>query len=319
MIREGRCVAFPTETVYGLGADACNASAVRKIFRIKGRPADNPLIVHLWSLDQLPLVAVSVPVMFWILANRFMPGPLSVVLRKSAAIPDIVTAGLPTVGVRFPDHPVARALLKACRVPVVAPSANLSGRPSPTRAEHVLEDLDGRIPAVLDGGTCRIGLESTVVDLTSRVPTILRPGGVTREDLEDALGIHVRQARHTRKHPASPGMKYRHYSPSAEVILYEGTRKEVVAAMLRTLRQLGGKKRVGVMAEESLGRFFRGYPFFSFGLEGVSSAGQSLFAGFRSLDSAKVDVILCQGFSEADLGSALMNRLRRAATRRVRV
>jgi len=320
LIQLGKLVAFPTETVYGLGANAYDTRAVREIFRVKGRPPDNPLIVHVSSLQQVWGLVRTIPIMFRILAERFMPGPLTVVLWKSPTVPPIVTAGLPTVAIRIPDHPVARALLMYADVPVVAPSANLSGRPSPTKAMHVKEDLDGKIAAILDGGACKIGVESTVLDLTRKSPIILRPGGITKEALEDVLGIRVRLAPSTRRRPSSPGMKYKHYAPKADVVLFEGERRSVLRSMKGTLLRMTARgRRVGVMGEEDARPSFRKARFFSLGTEGALSAARRVFSGFRALDRRRVDVILCQGFPEKLLGSALMNRLRKAAARRIRV
>jgi L-threonylcarbamoyladenylate synthase len=320
LIRDGELVAFPTETVYGLGANVYDTQAIRNIFRVKGRPADNPMIVHIWSIEQVTALVQSIPVMFFVLADRFFPGPLTVVMKKSAAVPDIVTAGLSTVAIRMPDHPVARQLLRHSAVPIVAPSANLSGKPSPTSADHVRDDLDGKIAAILDGGRCKIGVESTVLDITRRVPVILRPGGVSREEIEDTLRLRVKIAGTTPKHPSSPGMKYTHYAPEAEVILFEGKRTDVIRAMREAARRLIKRQmHVGVMAGADIADQFSEISFFSFGKEGAVSAARSLFEGFRLLDRKGVSVILCQGFTDEHIGHALMNRMRKAATRRVRV
>jgi L-threonylcarbamoyladenylate synthase len=320
LIRKGGLVAFPTETVYGLGANIYNTRAIRNIFRVKGRPQDNPMIVHIWSIDQVTLLTQSIPVIFFILANRFLPGPLTLVLKKSDLVPDIVTAGLPTVAIRLPDHPIARQLLQQSCVPIVAPSANLSGKPSPTSAEHVREDLNGKIDAILDGGQCKIGVESTVLDITHRIPVILRPGGITREEIEEAVNCRVKVARTTSKRPSSPGMKYVHYAPEAEVILFEGKRTDVLKAIRETARRLTKQRiRVGIMAGAEMTDKFRNIHFFSLGKEGAVSAARCLFEGFRTLDQKGVSVILCQGFTDEHIGSALMNRLRKAARRRIRV
>jgi L-threonylcarbamoyladenylate synthase len=318
LIRKGEIVAFPTETVYGLGANIFDPKAVRKIFRVKGRPSDNPLIIHVWSLDQVHFLARSLPVMFWVLADRFMPGPLTVVLKRSDAVSREVSSGLSTIAVRLPDHPVARALLKEAGVPLAAPSANLSGRPSPTKAEHVLEDLNGKIAAILDGGRSRIGLESTVLDLTRGIPTILRPGGVTREAIEDAIGLHVRVARPFLRRPASPGMKYRHYAPRAELILFEGRDKDVIRAMRTSFRVMSRTRKVGIMAQQRAAGLFPRVTFYSLGQSGREAA-RRLFNGFRRMEKLHATAVLCQGFEEKEIGSALMNRLRKAATRRIRV
>ncbi len=319
LLRKGELVAFPTETVYGLGANVFDPAAVRKIFKVKGRPQDNPLIVHVHSLQQVQFLATSLPVMFWVLADRVMPGPLTVVLRKSSAVAGIVTAGLPTVAIRFPDHPVAKALLREAGVPLVAPSANISGRPSPTRAAHVSEDLDGRIAAIVDGGNCRIGLESTVLDLTRSVPVVLRPGSVTKGEIEKALGIRVRVGRNTAKRPASPGMKYKHYAPQGELIVFEGDRTRILSSMKAFVQSMKGRRTVGVLAREEMAAHFKDTEYISLGSTGPSDAARRLFAAFREMDRRKVDLILCEGFPEESIGTALMNRLRKAATRRIRV
>lgn len=319
LIRRGELVAFPTETVYGLGANALDARAVKKIFRAKGRPADNPLIVHLLGVEQLPSLVRSIPDTFWQLAEVFVPGPLTFVLPRAEGLPDVVTAGLSSVAVRFPNHPIARALLKASRVPIAAPSANLSGKPSPTRAEHVIEDLDGRIAAVLAAGRCPVGLESTVLDLTVHPPVILRPGAVTRAQIERVLGQKVFQAKLSRNRPRSPGMKYTHYAPAARVILIEGKMVSVIEEMARVARMLHERGFVvGVMAAERWKKRFASYEVFSLGAD-VAVAARRLFEGFRALDAKRVDVILCHGFEEVEMGTALMNRLRKAASQWMRV
>lgn len=241
-------------------------------------------------------------------------------MKKSAVIPDIVTAGLSTVAIRMPDHSIARQLLKHSCVPIVAPSANLSGKPSPTSAEHVRDDLDGKIDAILDGGRCKIGVESTVLDITHRIPVILRPGGVTREEIENVLRCRVRVARTTRKRPSSPGMKYTHYAPDAGVILFEGERSAVLHAMKQAAFRLKKKHVVvGIMASADFECSFKGLNFFSLGKSGAFSAAQLLYDGFRTLDRKGIAVILCQGFTDTHIGSALMNRMRKAAWRRIRV
>ncbi len=320
LLREGELVAFPTETVYGLGANVYDVKAVRKIFKVKGRPSDNPLIVHIRSHHQMWSLVESIPVMFWVLAERFMPGPLTLVMKRGTLVPDVVAAGLSTVAVRMPDHPVAKALLKEAGVPVVAPSANLSGKPSPTTALHVKEDLDGKIAAILDGGPCRIGVESTVLDITRRVPVILRPGGVTKEEIEKVLKMKVRIAHPTHNRPLSPGMKYKHYAPKAEVVLFEGERKKVLNAMQRMQYELTTNNIcVGVMIESNAAREFRNRNLFFLGDEKARSAARNLFDGFRTLDRKGVSIILCQGFDEKQMGHAVMNRLRKAASKRIRV
>ena len=226
LLARGELVAFPTETVYGLGANALNREAVLSIFAAKGRPADNPLIVHVWNRAQLDDLCEVTPVARRLM-DAFWPGPLTILMEKKEAVPAEVTAGLPTVAVRMPSHPVAAAMLKACNLPIAAPSANRSGKPSPTTARHVLEDMDGRIPLILDGGSCEVGLESTVLDICHGKPCILRPGGVTRAMLEAVLGEvdvagSVLRPLQKGETALSPGMRYRHYSPDGQVTLVEG-------------------------------------------------------------------------------------------------
>ncbi len=320
LIREGKLVAFPTETVYGLGANVYDTRAIRNIYRVKGRPQDNPMIVHICSIDQVALLAQSIPIMFFVLADHFFPGPLTLVMRKSAIVPDIVTAGLSTVAIRMPDHPIARQLIQHSCVPVVAPSANLSGKPSPTSAEHVYDDLNGKIDAILDGGRCKVGVESTVLDITHKTPVILRPGGITKEEIEEVLHCHVKVARTTRKRPSSPGMKYTHYAPNTEVVLFEGERSAVLHAMRQAALRLKKQHRaVGIMASADVERSFKGMEFFSLGKSGAYGAAQRIYEGFRTLDRKGVSAILCQGFTDESIGSALMNRMRKAARRRIRV
>ncbi len=217
LIKSGELVVFPTETVYGLGADAYNAEAVKKIFIAKGRPQDNPLIVHISSLDQVADIAKDVPTEFYALAKRFMPGPISIILKKSEKIPFVVTAGGDTVAIRMPDNPVAHQLIERSSV-IAAPSANRSKHVSPTTAKHVLDDLDGLVPLILDGGPCRVGIESTVLDLTTDTPTILRPGAITAEMLLEVLG-DVSQNCGVIKIAKSPGMKYTHYAPKVDTVV----------------------------------------------------------------------------------------------------
>ena len=228
LLKDGELVAIPTETVYGLAADALNGEAVANIFKAKGRPMDNPLIVHIADLSQVDDLVAFVPPVLEDLAKAFWPGPLTVILEKSDLIPDEVSAGLDTVAIRMPSHPVARAIIKAAGTPLAAPSANTSGMPSPTTAAHVLHDMDGKISAVVDGGPCEVGVESTVLTLCTRVPRILRPGRVTPEDLFDVLGdVDVDDAVLGQLAEgavaASPGMKYKHYSPKAEVYIVDGS------------------------------------------------------------------------------------------------
>jgi L-threonylcarbamoyladenylate synthase len=312
VLRRGGLVAFPTETVYGLGADALNPQAVRRIFAVKGRPADNPLIIHVAGTEQLRNVAREVPESARVLAEHFWPGPLTLVLPRHERVPLETTGGLETVAVRMPDSAIALALIRALGHPIAAPSANLSGRPSPTAAEHVLEDLQGRIELILDGGPTRIGVESTVLDLTTSPPTILRPGGVSPEQLRPFLG-DVRLGAEARVARRSPGTRYRHYRPRAEVVLIERWEEEKHRPLLE---RLGARaQRIGYVGRD------RGVSFGKATVHLVELSpdpqeyARRLFAIFRELDQQGVEVIVVEGVEEEGLGIAVMDRLRRAASR----
>jgi L-threonylcarbamoyladenylate synthase len=318
VIRAGGLVAFPTETVYGLGADALNEDAVRKIFLAKERPADDPLIVHIASASQLPQLARQIPQRAWDLIERFWPGPLTLVLPKTERVPTVTTGGLDTVAVRMPSHPVAKRLIELSAVPIAAPSANRFGRPSPTIAKHVWEDLHGRIDLILDDGPTPIGVESTVLDLTVDPPLVLRPGGVTLEELRAVLGdVQMLDAAHTEAAKRSPGTRSRHYAPRAQVLLVEQGAAEAA------LKELSGK-RVGVLVYLT-----RSLSVYGEGQGEVRGAGgeviiiqmprslkayaRRLFAVLRELDEQGVDVIVVEKLQERGLGRAIMDRLRRAS------
>jgi L-threonylcarbamoyladenylate synthase len=321
-LRAGGLVAFPTETVYGLGVHALDRAAVRRLFAAKGRPAHDPLIVHVASLAGASALVAELPPMAATLAARFWPGPLTLVLAKNRTVPDEVTAGLPTVALRVPSHAVAQALLQASGIPIAAPSANLFSRPSPTRAAHVASDLDGRIDLILDGGPAIVGVESTVVDLTGAQPRVLRPGGVSMEALASVLGAPPLEAGPVdgNRPLRSPGLLERHYSPSAPLTVFEGPPDQVIEAIRSAAaeaKQAG--QRVGLLlVDEDFGK----------GLEGVvrsvgpsadlDAVAASLYAALRELDNGAVDLILAHGFADAKgLGAALRDRLRRAAAGRV--
>ncbi len=317
LLQQGEVVAFPTETVYGLGAVAFNIEAVEKIYRAKGRPRDNPLIVHIASFEGLVSVAEEIPFLAADLAARFWPGPLTLVLKAGKDIPGIITGGLNSVAVRVPDHPVALSLLQETGFPIVAPSANLSGRPSPTLAEHVLKDLNGRIASVLDGGPCRIGLESTVLDLTRIPPRILRPGGVIMEDLKVLLPqvtIPLSGELASEEIPLSPGMKYRHYSPAAPLYLLEGEKEKVRRTLVKLNRSYRRKGlKTGLLVVSKIEKEFAERVYNLIEREGSSQSTSSLFQWLREMDEAKIDIILVESVSEKGLGLAIMNRLRKAA------
>lgn len=331
VIRRGGLVAFPTETVYGLGANALDPDAVRRIFEAKGRPSTDPLIVHIAHVGQLGQVASRVPAEARTLAIAFWAGPLTLIVPKKPSIPDVVTAGLPTVAVRVPAHRVARALMETAGVPVAAPSANRFSRPSPTRAAHVLEDLDGRIDLVLDGGPTPIGVESTIVDCTVSPPVLRRPGGITREQLlalVPGLVVESRAGEADTAQPA-PGQLLRHYAPRARVTLYEGAPEAVVARVGRDARQLAGQgSRIGILAPEedvmalapriaalaSSGRVMAR----AFGpRRDPGEAARRLFDTMRALDAEGPDVMLAIGVGAEAIGAAIHDRLLRAAEGRI--
>ena len=317
LIKEGEVVAFPTETVYGLGANGLDGNAVRKIFAAKGRPADNPLILHIAEKNEIEKLTTGLSANAQALMQAFWPGPLTLVVPKSAIIPDEVSAGLDTVAVRMPVHQVARRLIALTGCPIAAPSANKSGKPSPTNAQDVLEDMDGLIAGVIDGGSSDIGVESTVVDTTAPVPVILRPGGITKEMLEEVLGaveIDPALAGNSECRPKAPGMKYRHYAPQAPMYLFIGEDNEgqMKAAIAKCL---AGGKKIGVIANAAVANdlpkdsnlVIRNWQ------EDPAVLAENLFTWLRDFDHKKVNVILAQGVAESGLGLALMNRLRKAA------
>lgn len=313
----GGIVAFPTETVYGLGACFNDISAVRKIFLAKGRPADNPLIAHIADRASLSLLAASTPAIGQLLMEAFWPGPLTVVVPRTRLVPDIVTGGLDTVGVRMPAHPLALALIEATGVPLVAPSANRSGRPSPTSAAHVEKDLGASIEALLDGGETEVGLESTVVGFAGADEVVVfRPGAVTEEMIRGVLGpaVRVSQAEYEQS-PPSPGMKYAHYSPDAEIWLLGPSAMADIGAYVG--RALADGERVGVLAfDDTLSRLTTPIARLSLGNRGdLAEAGHVLYGQLRLADEADLTLILVEAVPETGLGRALMNRLRKAATR----
>ena len=318
ILRRGGLLGIPTETVYGLGANGLNPDAVGRIFAAKGRPQDNPLILHIPSADWLERYCGDIPDTAYALAERFWPGPLTMVLRRKRVVPDVVTAGLDTVGMRCPAHPVCRAILAAADVPVAAPSGNTSGRPSPTNMADMLEDMDGKIDGIVDGGPCAVGVESTIVDLTVMPPRLLRPGGVTLEQLRDALGEVAVDPAVTRlmgagEQPRAPGMKYRHYAPKGKLILIDGAPENVKAALrARYAEEEARGHKVCLLLPESMIPDFPNARAYSLGGD-LSEASHRVFAALRQLDRDEIEVAFCQTFDTRGIGLALMNRLDRAA------
>ncbi len=308
IIRAGGLVAFPTETVYGLGADAMNERAIGLIFEAKGRPSDNPLIVHVDDREKLERVAVEVSEKAERLMEKFWPGPLTLVLKRGPGVPPSVSAGLPTVAVRMPASRIARALIRRAGTPVAAPSANASGRPSPTTASHVLADLGGRVDMILDGGPTDIGIESTVLDVTADPPIILRPGWVTAERLADTIGALDQRVSRERL-GRSPGTRYRHYSPRARVVLIESGSPGLVKEACEKYLKEGP---VGYLGHTDLD--IRGGRFNKIILsESAGDYARSIYRALRELDEKNPSVIVVEGISESGEGAAVMDRLRRAS------
>ncbi len=316
VLKNGGLVAFPTETVYGLGANALDEQAAQKIFTAKGRPTADPLIVHLAGVEQATLVARSVPETAYRLMQAFWPGPLTLILPKQPAVPGLVTSGLATVAVRVPNHPVALALMKESGLPIAAPSANRFGHTSPTTAQHVWHDLRGRIDIILDGGSAAIGVESTVLDLSTTPARILRPGGVTREMLEAVLGPVTVLGQRRKAEPGlpSPGLLEKHYAPRAEMILFVGERAWDALNACLTEQRLA--RKVGVLAaDEEAGVLEQaGAVVYRMGSD-LNSIARHIYAGMRWLDGQGVDVILCRDYGTSGLGLAVRDRLSRAASR----
>jgi tRNA threonylcarbamoyl adenosine modification protein (Sua5/YciO/YrdC/YwlC family) len=341
LIAAGELVAFPTETVYGLGGDALDPDASRKIYAAKGRPSDNPLIVHIADFEDLTRVAKTVPEEARLLADAFWPGPLTMIVQKNDCVPYATTGGMDTVAVRMPNHPVALALIRESGCLIAAPSANTSGRPSPTEAAHVAEDLSGKIAMILDGGPVGIGIESTIIDLTEEQPMVLRPGYITPQRLSEVIGREVVidpgiLAQDDTKRPKAPGMKYKHYAPRADMVIVEGDEAGVVAKIKTlTAEQKAAGRRVAVIASDETEARYRT----NWNAESVSSSehdipgadvilsmgsrtdedtiARRLYHILRECDELNVDVIYSESFSTPRIGNAIMNRLLKAAGHQV--
>ena len=316
LLSAGEVVAFPTETVYGLGADATSETAIAKIFTAKGRPSDNPLIVHIGSTEQLSQVVSEISDTARQLMDAFWPGPLTIILPKQAGIPENVTAGLSSVGVRIPAHPVALSLLQAVKLPIAAPSANVSGRPSPTQARHVTEDLSGKIAGILDGGAADIGLESTVIDCTSTPPMILRPGGVTQAEIEAVIGtVHMAVSlQDPESAPKSPGMKYTHYAPHAPLFQVRGS--DAFFQRVIAEAQVAGR-RVGILVPAEQRDHRADCVLICGSTKDLAAVSKRLYDALREFDQHELDVIYLAPFYAEDLGEAITNRLQKASGHRV--
>ena len=321
VIQRGGLVAFPTETVYGLGGDALLEDAAKKIYAAKGRPSDNPLIVHIADKQDLCRLAVNIPQKAWNLAEAFWPGSLTLVLEKSSLVPLGTTGGLQTVAVRMPNHPVALRLIRESGRFLAAPSANTSGRPSPTLASHVLEDLNGRIDMILDGGMVQVGLESTIVDVTEEQPVILRPGCITKSMLEKVVGpVKVDPAIISQEgapvgKPKAPGMKYKHYAPKADMTIFAGEKAAVVKRICKeTQKAVAAGLQVGILASDETRAYYSQGQVLSIGSrEEPGSIARGLYGCLRDFDHMEADVIFAESFEDDGLGDAIMNRMKKAA------
>lgn len=316
ILKEGKTVIFPTETVYGLGANALDEKAVSKIYQAKGRPSDNPLIVHIYDKNQVNDLAKEINENAKIIMDKFWPGPITIILKKKDIVPMKTSGGLDTVAIRMPSNTIARALLEEVKLPIAAPSANISGRPSPTRAKHVYEEMNNKVDGIILGGDCTFGLESTVVDLTSNIPTILRPGSITKEDLESIIGdINIDPALEKKEDnikAKAPGMKYKHYSPNADVYIVSGDKSDVI----ETVNQLcndnykKGLKCAVMCIEENKDAYNCNTIVLGRNLEEIAS---NLFNALITADEEKYDIVYTEEFPNYGIGSAIMNRLLKSA------
>ena len=323
ILKEGGLVAFPTETVYGLGGNALDPKASMKIYAAKGRPSDNPLIVHIADIKDLAKITTEIPEGARILAEKYWPGPLTMILPKADSVPKETTGGLDSVAVRFPSDRIAQELIKAAGGFVAAPSANTSGRPSPTMAEHVEEDLGDAIEMIIDGGQVGIGLESTIVDFTEDVPVVLRPGYISLEMLKDTLG-DVRMDRgllitDSSVHPKAPGMKYRHYAPKADLSIVEGPQDEVIACINRLTHEAveNGLKAGIIATDETKDQYSDGLVLSIGSREEEETIAHHLYEVLRDFDEAQVNVIYSEAFYTPRMGQAIMNRLLKAAGHKI--
>lgn len=323
VIRDGGLVAFPTETVYGLGGDALNPESSRKIYAAKGRPSDNPLIVHIADMEQLGYIVEEIPEGVEKLALEFWPGPLTMIMKKSSVVPLQTTGGLDTVAVRMPSHPVARKFIRAAGGYVAAPSANISGKPSPTTAKYVIQDMDGRIDMIIDADGVEIGLESTIVDMTGEVPMILRPGFITLEMLSKVIGpvemdVTLLNIDSTAK-PKAPGMKYRHYAPKGELVIVEGEPEQVVSYINQACKEHGAQgKRTGIIGtQESISQYQADCVKCAGSRADADAIARQLYTFLREFDDENVEFIYSEAFDVGEKGQAIMNRLLKAAGHKI--
>lgn len=318
IIKSGGIVAFPTETVYGLGANGLDEQAIKKIYRAKGRPVDNPLILHISEKEQLNPLVKDIPDIAHDLMAKFWPGPLTMIFKKSEIVPNIISAGLDTVAIRMPNHYIAKELISESKVPIAAPSANISGKPSPTKGIHVIEDMMGKVEMIIDGGDTGLGLESTVLDLSIEIPIILRPGGITFEELKDHIPNIAQDESiiNMEEIPKSPGQKYRHYAPNADMILYIGDIEKVVDEIKKASAEfIKEGKNVGIMAtEETKNEYEEGHILISGSRFNRETIAHNLFDTLRCFDELNVDIILAEGVSSDNIGMAIMNRMVKAAS-----
>ena len=316
-IKDGGLVAFPTETVYGLGGDGLNEVAAKNIYLAKGRPSDNPLILHINDQKMLSRIVSEVTPMAKKTMTAFCPGPITIILPKSNIVPKAVTGGLDTIAVRMPDNDIARALIKYADTPIAAPSANISGRPSPTTAQAVYKDLQSRIDMVLDGGACQFGVESTIVDCTEDVPIILRPGAITKEMLEEIFPVVKIDKAIVGANvvPKAPGMKYKHYAPKVDMILIEGDNEKMSSSIKKILHKYENEgKKVGLLVSDEVANELNHQNTFSYGSqENLAQIASEIYEGLRYFDNKDVDIILAQGTTDKGIGLAIMNRLHKAS------
>ncbi|MBP5426365.1 MAG: threonylcarbamoyl-AMP synthase [Clostridiales bacterium] len=322
-IIKGGVVAFPTETVYGLGADATNEDAIRKIFEAKGRPSDNPLIVHIADRSVIHDIVEELPEVATKLMDRFWPGPLTIIMKKKESIPYIVTAGLDTVGVRFPRNRVAIEFIKACGVPIAAPSANISGKPSPTAGKHVVDDLNGKVDCIIVSDDADVGVESTIIDVTVVPPIILRPGGITKEDIESLIGKVLLDKAVISKldkdeRPKAPGMKYRHYAPSGQVIIIKGDLLDIVNEINKKKNfYINSGKKVGILATYQTKKYYNNDDCTKVIVLGdrdnPETIAAQLFNALREFDKCGIDIILAEAIKICGIGMAIMNRMLKAS------